>query len=56
MPVFSCDSGLYFDGVHGVQEEIQPGVHVRNVNGRSLLDEDHIYEANTIMTAWKKIN
>lgn len=29
MPVFSCDSGLYFDEV---PDEIQPGVHVRNVN------------------------
>lgn len=37
MPVFSCDSGLYFDGV---QEEEQPGVHVRTVNGRYLTDEE----------------
>ncbi len=36
MPVFSCDSGLYFDGV---PEEIQPGVHVRTVNGNYLSDE-----------------
>ena len=35
MPVFSCDSGLYFDNV---PDEIQPGVHVRNVNGRCLTD------------------
>ena len=39
MPVFSCDSGLYFDDV---PEEIQPGVHVRTVNGVSLLDEQMI--------------
>ena len=38
-PVFSCDSGLYFDGV---PEEIQPGVHVRTVNGVSLSDEQMI--------------
>ena len=31
MPVFSCDSGLYFDDV---AEEDQPGVHVRTVNGK----------------------
>lgn len=31
IPVFSCDSGLYFDNV---PDEIQPGVHVRNVNGK----------------------
>lgn len=37
MPVFSCDSGLYFDKV---PDEIQPGVHVRNVNGRCLSDDE----------------
>ncbi len=39
MPVFSCDSGLYFDNV---PDEIQPGVHVRRVNGISLSDEQMI--------------
>ena len=39
MPVFSCDSGLYFDNV---PEDIQLGVHVRNVNGKCL--SDSIYE------------
>lgn len=37
MPVFSCDSGLYFDNV---PDGIQPGVHVRNVNGKCLSDEE----------------
>ena len=37
MPVFSCDSGLYFDDV---AEEDQPGVHVRTVNGKYLSDEE----------------
>lgn len=37
MPVFSCDSGLYFDEV---PECDQPGVHVRTVNGRVLSDEE----------------
>lgn len=37
MPVFSCDSGLYFDNV---SDEVQPGVHVRNVNGKCLSDEE----------------
>lgn len=37
VPVFSCDSGLYFDSV---PEEIQPGVHVRNVNGKCLSDDE----------------
>lgn len=36
MPVFSCDSGLYFDNV---PKEDQPGVHVRTVNGEYLSDE-----------------
>lgn len=35
IPVFSCDSGLYFDNV---SPEDQPGVHVRNVNGKCLTD------------------
>lgn len=37
LPVFSCDSGLYFDNV---PEEIQPGVHVRTVKGKYLSDEE----------------
>lgn len=39
MPVFSCDSGLYFDNV---PDEVQPGVHVRNVKGQCLSDEEMI--------------
>lgn len=39
MPVFSCDSGLYFDHV---PDEVQPGVHVRNVEGKCLSDEEMI--------------
>ncbi|MDE7324066.1 MAG: hypothetical protein K2N73_15405 [Lachnospiraceae bacterium] len=39
VPVFSCDSGLYFDNV---PDEIQPGVHVRTVNGKYLTDEEMI--------------
>jgi len=37
MPVFSCDSGLYFDNV---PDEVQPGVHVRNINEKCLSDEE----------------
>lgn len=37
MPVFSCDSGLYFEGV---PEEEQPGIHVRTVRGKVLTDEE----------------
>jgi Ham1 family protein len=39
IPVFSCDSGLYFDNV---PEAIQPGVYVRNVNGKCLTDDEMI--------------
>lgn len=37
MPVFSCDSGLYFDNV---PPEDQPGVHVRTVKGKYLTDQE----------------
>ncbi|MBQ3543604.1 MAG: hypothetical protein IJA34_01250 [Lachnospiraceae bacterium] len=37
IPVFSCDSGLYFDNV---PDDVQPGVHVRNVNGKCLSDDE----------------
>lgn len=39
MPVFSCDSGLYFDGL---DEKLQPGTHTRRVNGKELSDEEMI--------------
>lgn len=39
IPVFSCDSGLYFDHL---PEELQPGVHVRRVHGRNLSDDEMI--------------
>ena len=37
IPVFSCDSGLYFEGL---KDEEQPGIHVRRVNGKELSDEE----------------
>jgi 8-oxo-dGTP diphosphatase len=37
MPVFSCDSGLFFKGLH---DELQPGVHVRTINGVYLSDSE----------------
>lgn len=39
MPVFSCDSGLYFDEV---KEEEQPGIHVRRIDGIELSDDEMI--------------
>jgi len=39
MPVFSCDSGLYFDEL---KEEEQPGIHVRRINDKELTDDEMI--------------
>lgn len=39
IPVFSCDSGLY---IEGLENERQPGVHVRRVNGKRLNDNEMI--------------
>lgn len=39
IPVFSCDSGLYLEGV---RDEEQPGVNVRRVKGKELSDEEMI--------------
>lgn len=36
IPVFSCDSGLYFENL----PEFSPMVHVRNVGGKCLTDEE----------------
>lgn len=38
-PTFSCDSGLYIDGL---EEDRQPGVFVRRVNGLYLDDDAFI--------------
>lgn len=39
MPVFSCDSGLYFDEL---EDSLQPGTYIRRVNGKELTDEEMI--------------
>lgn len=39
IPVFSCDSGLY---IKEVPDELQPGVHVRNIRGKYLDDKEMI--------------
>lgn len=38
-PVFSCDSGLYFDEVSPAD---QPGVHIRRIHGQNLKDVEFI--------------
>ena len=45
MPVFSCDSGLYFDEL---KENEQPGLHVRRINGKELTDDEMIKYYGTI--------
>lgn len=39
IPVFSCDSGLF---IKDAPDGLQPGVHVRNVDGKYLNDEEMI--------------
>ena len=39
IPVFSCDSGLYLEGI---EMEEQPGVNVRRVKGKELSDQEMI--------------
>ena len=39
IPVFSCDSGLYFEEL---KEDEQPGIHVRRINGKELTDDQMI--------------
>ena len=45
IPVFSCDSGLYFDEL---TDEEQPGIHVRRVNGKELNDDEMIQYYSTL--------
>ena len=39
MPVFSCDSGLYFSGL---PDGLQPGTHIRRIGGKNLSDEEMV--------------
>ena len=39
IPVFSCDSGLYFDEL---QECEQPGLYIRRVGGKELTDDEMV--------------
>lgn len=39
LPVVSCDSGLFFEGL---TDEEQPGTHVRRVGGKTLSDDEMI--------------
>lgn len=46
-PVFSCDSGLYLEGV---DDSDQPGVRVRTVKGRRLNDEEMLAHYGALAT------
>lgn len=39
MPVFSCDSGLYFDEL---EKNEQPGLYITRINGKELIDDEMI--------------
>lgn len=47
MPTFSCDSGLY---IEGLEEDKQPGVHVRRVQNKYLDDEEFIQHYSKLVT------
>lgn len=52
IPTFSCDSGLY---IEGLQDDKQPGVHVRRINNKYLNDEELIkYYTNLISKLGKE--
>jgi inosine/xanthosine triphosphate pyrophosphatase family protein len=38
-PLFSCDSGLYFENV---EEHDQPGVHIKRIHGQNLKEKEFI--------------
>ena len=38
-PIFSCDSGLYIDGIPDNQS---PGVYIRRINGKELNDQEMV--------------
>jgi len=40
-PVFSCDSGLYFQN-QNIPENLQPGLNIRRINGKRLNDDEMI--------------
>lgn len=48
MPVFSCDSGLYIDGL---EKEKQPGVYIRRVKDKTLTDDEMIDYYGKLITS-----
>ena len=52
VPVFSCDSGLYFDDV---PDKLQPGVNVRRVDGENLTDEEMVEYYSSLAAKYGKL-
>lgn len=53
IPTFSCDSGLY---IEGLEDKKQPGVNVRRVDGKYLNDEEFIeYYSNLAAKLGEKV-
>ena len=46
IPVFSCDSGLF---IEGLDDALQPGIHVRRVGGKELDDDEMIQHYSRIV-------
>ena len=49
IPLFSCDSGLYFENV---DEKDQPGTHIRRVNGKTLTDLEALEYYSNLATSY----
>lgn len=51
MPTIAIDDGLYLDGL---PEDIQPGTHVRRVNGKRLSDEEMLEYYQSLVASYGK--
>ncbi len=51
IPTFSCDSGLY---IEGIEDNKQPGVNVRRVNDKYMNDEEFIQYYSNLVLAIRK--
>ena len=47
-PVFSCDSGLFIEGLEAAR---QPGAHIRVMDGRRLDDDEEMIEQYSLLAA-----
>ena len=49
LPTLAADSGLYIDGI---PDDMQPGLHVRRVNGRALSEDELICHYSTLSASY----